>query len=95
LLRAAAAGDREGAEDAASAAHEEQLPAAACGREAWVKRAFVLPIRQVSPDARTPVLTTALSMVRLDEERRRELQAEGLGGLGVDDQLELHRLLDG
>jgi hypothetical protein len=35
LLRAAAAGDREGAEDAAIAACEEQRPAAVCGREAW------------------------------------------------------------
>jgi hypothetical protein len=32
LLHAAAASDREGAEDAAIAAREEQLPAAACGR---------------------------------------------------------------
>ena len=43
LAAAAAAGDREGVEDAASAAHEEQLPAAG-SRGAWVKRAVVLPI---------------------------------------------------
>ena len=33
-------------------------------------------------------------LIRPLEERRRDRQAEGLGGLEVDDQLELRRLLD-
>jgi hypothetical protein len=49
LLRAAAAGDREGAEAAVIAVREEQRPAAACGREAWRKgRLYFL-----SPSTRT------------------------------------------
>src|SRR5712692_5833517 len=34
-------------------------------------------------------------LVRPPQQRRRDRQAEGLGGLAVDDQLELRRLLDG
>ena len=46
ILRAAAAGGRQGAEDAAIAAREEQLPAA-CGQGGGAKRAFVLPIHTI------------------------------------------------
>src|SRR5215211_6858674 len=34
-------------------------------------------------------------LVRLEEKARRNREAEGLGSLEVDDQLELHRLLHG
>src|SRR5215813_14130804 len=34
-------------------------------------------------------------LVRLEEERRGDREAEGLGGLQVDDKLELHGLLHG
>jgi hypothetical protein len=47
LLRADVAGDREGAEAAASAAREEQLPAVACGGEGGAKMALVFPIPAV------------------------------------------------
>jgi hypothetical protein len=45
LLRAAAAGDREGAEAAASAAREGRPPAEADGGEGGAKMALVFPIR--------------------------------------------------
>ena len=45
---AAAAGDRAGAEAAASAVREEWLPAAACGREAWrTGRLYFLSVNAV------------------------------------------------
>ena len=34
-------------------------------------------------------------LIRPRQQRRRDRQAEGLGGLEVDDQLEFRRLLDG
>jgi len=34
-------------------------------------------------------------LIRPLQERRRERQTEGLGGLEIDDQLELRRLLEG
>src|SRR5882724_10745435 len=38
---------------------------------------------------------SAYHLVRLEEQGRRKRQAEGTGGLEVDDQLELHGLLHG
>ena len=37
----------------------------------------------------------SITSIRPLQQRRRDRQAEGLGGLEVDDQLELRRLLDG
>src|SRR5882724_13691791 len=51
--------------------------------------------RFLSPDARTPLITICITTVRQDEEVRGDGEAEGLGGLEIDDQLEVHRLLDG
>jgi hypothetical protein len=34
-------------------------------------------------------------LIRPQQQRRRDGEAEGLGGLRIDDQLELARLLDG
>src|SRR5215831_16930129 len=46
-----------------------------------------------SPNARTAILSHP--SVRLCEDRRGNTEAEGLGRLGVDDQLELPRVLHG
>src|SRR6266446_5959449 len=48
-----------------------------------------------SPEVRTPVLTTSMSTVCLYKEGRGDGQAEGFGGLEVDNQLEAHGLLHG
>ena len=47
-----------------------------------------------SPDAHTPILLPPVPTIRQDEEVRRDGEAKGLGGLEVDDQLEVHGLLD-
>ncbi len=63
-----------------------------------------LPFSSANLQTRGAQLRTALTkppfswidhLVRPLQERRRDRQAEGFGGLEVDDQLELGRLLDG
>jgi hypothetical protein len=47
------------------------------------------------PDAHTPILLPSIPTIRKDEEVRRDSEAKGLGSLEVDDQFEVHGLLDG
>src|SRR5260370_1709232 len=64
-----------------------------CG-QAWVTlKGHLLPFCSRTTLKHPPGLLNHL--IRPLQERRRERQAEGLGGLEIDDEFELGRLLDG
>jgi hypothetical protein len=62
----------------------------------WRYRAILEDSSHEQPDQEASKILTHLlnHLIRPLQERRRDRQAEGLGGLEVDDELQLRRLLD-